>query len=90
MTSYREHLRTALWHTRECGRAIERACAALGVDPDEPVEESGLIPPPPEQDTSGPDFIEPTVFDDEVDDNLQGKRAAQLRLVRAFASRRFR
>jgi hypothetical protein len=85
---YREHLKIALWHSRECGEAILRACASLGVDPDEPVEESGLVPAPPDGDYSGPDYIEPTLFDDEVDDNPQGKRAAYLRLVRAFASYR--
>jgi hypothetical protein len=60
MASYREHLKTALWHSSECGKAIQRACEALGVDPDEPVEESGLIPPPPDDDIDFPDHIEPT------------------------------
>jgi hypothetical protein len=84
---YRDQLKRALWHSRECGEAIRLACAALGIDPDEPpVEVSGLVPAPPEQDVSGPDFIEPTVFDDEVDDNPQGKRAAYLRLIKSAAA----
>jgi hypothetical protein len=59
--SYRECLRIALWHSRECGKAIQRACASLGVDlDDEPLQESGLAPLPPDGDVSGPDYIEPT------------------------------
>jgi hypothetical protein len=84
--SYRELLKIALWHSRECGKAIERACAALGIDPDESVEESGLAPRPPDGDVSGPDYIEPTLFDDEIDDNPQGKRAAYLRLIKSAAA----
>jgi hypothetical protein len=85
--SYREHLKTALWHSRECGKAIERACAALGVDPDEPLQESGLIEPPPDDDIDFPDHIEPTTpLDDELENQQSRHRA--LRLVRALASYR--
>jgi hypothetical protein len=37
----------------------------------------------------GVDPDEPTVFDDELPDNPEGKRAARLRLVREFAARRY-
>jgi hypothetical protein len=86
MSSYRDDLKRALWHSRECGKAIERACASLGIDPDVPVEESGLIEPPPPDDVPDSGFL-PTPFDDELPGNPQGKR---LRLVREFASRRYR
>jgi hypothetical protein len=85
LASYRDDLKRALWHSRECGKAIQRACASLGIDPDEPVE-SGLAPLPPPDDVPDPGFL-PTPFDDEVPSNPQGKR---LRLVREFASRRYR
>jgi hypothetical protein len=88
MSKYREHLKTALWHSRECGKAIQRACASLGVDPDEPLQESGLVPAPPDGDYSGPDHVEPTApLDDELE-NPQSRHRAALRLVRAFASYR--
>jgi hypothetical protein len=72
--SYRDHLKRAQFHAKAATRCLENACSSLGVDPDEPLQESGLIPPPPEQDVSGPDYIEPNppIFDDE--DNPQ-KRA---------------
>jgi hypothetical protein len=59
VASYVDELRRALWHSRQCGEAIQRACVALGVDPDEP-EESGLIEPPPDDDLDFPDHVDPT------------------------------
>jgi hypothetical protein len=84
MSSYREHLKVALWHERECRKAIRRACASLGIDPDEPVEESGLAPAPPPDDVPDPGFL-PTPFDDELEDNPQsGSHGQRLHLVRSF------
>jgi hypothetical protein len=82
----REHMKRALWHAKAAIGCLRKAADVVGIDIDEPLQESGLIPPPPEQDVSGPDFIEPTVFDDEVDDNPQGKRAAYLRLIKSAAA----
>jgi hypothetical protein len=74
--SYRQHLKTALWHSRECGKAIRRACTSLGIDPDEPVED-GLVPAPPDDDVPDSGFL-PTLFDDELSDNPQSRGGVYL------------
>jgi hypothetical protein len=86
---YRDQLKRALWHSRECGKAIQRACASLGVDldDDEPVEE-GLAPLPPDDDIDFPDHVGPTTPVDPDLDNPQSRGGRRLRLVRAFASYR--
>jgi hypothetical protein len=79
----RDQLKRALWHSRECGKAIRRACVSLGVDPDgddEPVED-GLAPLPPDDDIDFPDHVEPTTPFDPAIDNPQSR---YLRLVRGF------
>jgi hypothetical protein len=83
----REHLRAALWHSRQCGEAIERACAALGVDPGAPVEESGLVPAPPESDFAGPDHVPSTT---PLPDDLENPQSRYLQLVKAYNDRRIR
>jgi hypothetical protein len=81
MSSCHDDLKRALWHSRECDKAIQRACAALGVDPDEPVEESGLVPAPPESDFAGSDHVPSTA---PLDDELENPQSRYLRLVRGF------
>jgi hypothetical protein len=47
MAPYREQqLKISLFHAKAAARCLEKACASLGVDPDEPIEESGLAPRP--------------------------------------------
>ena len=85
---YRGHLTAALFHAKAATSCLEKACASLGIDPNEPVEESGLVPAPPESDFAGPDHVDPTApLDDELE-NPQSRHRAALRLVRAFASYR--
>ena len=85
MSEYADNLRRSLWHGKAATRCLEKACASLGVDDDddEPVEE-GLIEPPPPDDVPDSGFL-PALFDDELEDNPQGKRAAHLRLIKSAA-----
>jgi hypothetical protein len=66
---YRDQLTTALFHSKATAHHIRKALDLLGcdADDDEPVEESGLIPPPPESDFAGPDYVPSTT---PLDDDL--------------------
>jgi hypothetical protein len=83
--SYREHMKAALFRAKECAKSLRRAADAIGCDIDAPLQE-GLIEPPSPGDIPDSGFIEPTLFDDEIDDNPQGKRAAYLRLIKSAAA----
>jgi hypothetical protein len=84
-SKYRDQLTTALFHAKAATRCLEKACASLGVDvddDDEPVEESGLIPPPPESDFAGPDYIEPTTpLDPDLENPQSRARGRYIRLM---------
>jgi hypothetical protein len=67
MSYPREHMKRALWHAKAAIGCLEKACSSLGVDPDEPLQESGLVPPP-DDDIDFPDHVEPTApLDDELE-----------------------
>jgi hypothetical protein len=87
MAGYTDQIKKALWHSKECVKSLRRAADAIGCDIDEPLQESGLIPPVPDDDIDFPDHVEPTAPLDPDLENPQS-RARALRLVRAFASYR--
>jgi hypothetical protein len=88
MSYPREHMKRALWHAKAAIGSLQKAADASDIDIDAPVEESGLIPPPPDDDLDFPDHIEPTAPLDPALDNPQSRHRAALRLVRALASYR--
>jgi hypothetical protein len=82
--SRRDQLKSALFHSKATARHIRKALDLLGCDADdddEPVEESGLVPAPPESDFAGPDHIEPTA---PLDPAIENPQSRYLRLVRGF------
>jgi hypothetical protein len=89
MSAHYEQLKTALFHGKTAVRHIRKALDLLGCDADdddaaEPVEESGLVPAPPEQDVSGPDFIEPLPTDPAIQ-NPQSRGRFNPRSLRGVA-----
>jgi hypothetical protein len=86
--SYADHLKRAQFHAKECVKSIRKAADVVGVDIENaPLQESGLIPPAPDDDIDFPDHVEPTAPLDPDLENPQS-RARALRLVRALASYR--
>jgi hypothetical protein len=85
--SHVDHLKPAQFHAKECVRSIRKAADAIGIDIDAPLQESGLIPPSPDDDINFPDHIEPTApLDDELE-NPQSQHRAALRLSFALLRR---
>ena len=83
-----EHMKRALWHAKAAIGCLRKAADAIDIDIDAPLQESGLIPPAPDDDIDFPDHVEPTTpLDDELE-NPQSRHRAALRPVRAFASYR--
>jgi hypothetical protein len=77
----RDDLKRGLWHALECGTAIRRALASLGIDPDEPVED-GLAPLPPDDDIDFPDHVEPTTpLDPDLENPQSRARGRYIRLM---------